>query len=158
MSHFITKQEVVNIAFSESNINKGFIDDNTIMLAEESHIRPVLGDDFYTRLNQTSPTEVFTAYETEVKNRIKLALAFYVKYEILPKLSLRVDNSGINILNTHNANMGGVQERREVQTQVKRQADLWSDHITRYLAENKENLTYYKSGEGVIRRRSSIIF
>ncbi len=150
MSNFITKIEVVKEAFTgEETINKGYISDSLISLAEESHIRPILGDDFYDRLNQTSPSIAFDAYETALKGHLKTALAWYIKYEVLPQLTIKVNNTGVNIENSHQTTMGGVQERREVQAQILRKANLFGDIAKRYIQENKDNLTYYESNAGL---------
>ena len=150
MSNFITKTEVVNIAFNrDAKFNKGLITDELLSLSEESHIRPILGDDFYDRLNVVTPSPALNAYETVLMTHIKNALAFYVKYEVLPHLSAKVTSSGIHLENTHQAVVGGVQERREIQSQVLRQADLFGNIIKRYLTDNSSNLSYYKAADTV---------
>lgn len=85
----ITPQETINIAFQGlSDINADLICESKINAAQYKFIRPVVGSDMYRCL-------MLGEYSDFVHTYIKPALAYFVRYTVLPDISLQVGNAGI---------------------------------------------------------------
>jgi len=146
-SNFITVSEVLSIAFRRDNVDKKNIPSDFIEMCEENYIRPALGDTLFDRLNTSSPSPAFTAQETAVLSKIKKPLAYYVKHEVLPELSVKISNSGMSIINSHQAEAGDAKARSEMRQATLRTAEQFMLLVKRYLEDNKDDLSNFKSGE-----------
>ncbi|MBQ5844252.1 MAG: hypothetical protein IIW52_05295 [Alistipes sp.] len=90
MNNIITPQEVVNIAFpANSNMKEESINEFVIHATEIKYLRPALGEELYSKLS----------IYPELCEELKPALAFFVKCELIPSLSLSMSNGGIAIAN-----------------------------------------------------------
>lgn len=90
MNNIITPQEIVNIAFaSNSNMKADNINEYIIHATERKYLVPALGADLFNALpNYSGLCEM-----------LKPALAFFVKCEIIPSLSLSISNGGVAVMN-----------------------------------------------------------
>lgn len=92
MSNLITAQEVIDIAFSGlTNMRAESINDTVIHVAELRHIRPAFGKKMFDKLSDN--------YADFTNEYVKPALAFFVKCEVLPSLSLNLSNGGVALAN-----------------------------------------------------------
>lgn len=90
MNNIITPQEVVDIAFpATSNMKAESINEYVIHATEIKYLRPALGAELYGKL----------ADYADLCEALKPALAFFVKCELIPSLSLSMSNGGIAISN-----------------------------------------------------------
>lgn len=90
MNNIITSQEVVNIAFpANSNMKASSINEYVIHATEIKYIRAALGEALYAKLGELP----------ELCTLLKPALAFFVKCELIPSLSLSMSNGGIAVTN-----------------------------------------------------------
>lgn len=90
MDNIITSQEVVDIAFpANSNMKAASINEYVIHATEIKYIRAALGEALYAKLGELP----------ELCALLKPALAFFVKCELIPSLSLSMSNGGIAITN-----------------------------------------------------------
>lgn len=90
MNNIITPQEVVDIAFpATSNMKAESINEYVIHATELKYLRPALGAELYGKL----------ADYADLCEALKPALAFFVKCELIPSLSLSMSNGGIAISN-----------------------------------------------------------
>lgn len=103
-ANLITASEVVLKSMTNANMDASIIDDNLILIAELTHLKPHLGGYFWGRLrqknvntasnSQTSPV-LSTEEVTLLNNYIKPCLAFYVKYEALNDIQYNTTSSGV---------------------------------------------------------------
>lgn len=90
MDNIITAQEVIDIAFTENtNMRPQSVNATVIHAAELKYIKPALGAVYDNR----------TKYAEFFDNYIKPALAFFVKVEIIPSLSINLSNGGAVVVN-----------------------------------------------------------
>lgn len=90
MNNIITPQEVVDIAFpATSNMKAESINEYVIHSTEIKYLRPALGAELYGKL----------ADYPDLCEELKPALAFFVKCELIPSLSLNMSNGGIAVAN-----------------------------------------------------------
>ena len=98
--NLITASEVVTKAMTNLNMDTSIIDDNIVLIAELTHLKPHLGDYFWGELRRKhhggSPSSALNAAEdTLLKNYINPCLSFYVKYELLNDMQYNTTSSGI---------------------------------------------------------------
>tara|TARA_B100000035_G_C21016232_1_gene561961 strand:- start:186 stop:779 length:594 start_codon:yes stop_codon:yes gene_type:complete len=94
--NLITAAEVVSKSMSNANMDTTIIDDNIVLIAELTHLKPHLGDFFWGELRKKHDTNSLSANETTLlENYIIPCLAFYVKYEVLNDMQYNTTSSGI---------------------------------------------------------------
>lgn len=151
MSNFITIEEVKTIAFN-GDVATSQIPENYIELAQEAHLRPALGDDFFDRLD-TSDT--LTTYEETLKAKLKKPLAFFVKFELLPHIGFKIDSGGIKINNAYQAEGVSDKQRDQVIKACLDTARKFFQIANRYMIKNKENLPYWIDSDAINERTAT---
>lgn len=122
-------------------------------LIEELTISPSIGDDFYKSLKaksvQTNPT--FTAYEKELLEFLKKAIAYLTITNGIPQLNVRIDNNGISILNQNTDTSTSASKRKSAEDNhlamlIKNTYEMgqrWLSKAVAYLNENAVNIPAY---------------
>lgn len=149
MSNFITISEVKSIAF-DRNIASDLIPELYITVAQEAHLRPALGDDFFNRLDRDNGD--LDSYEVTLKGLIKNALAFYVKYECLPHISMQINNGGVSFADHSHAMTGSHKDRVDARNAALDTAKKLLSVAEKYMDDNATSLTYYSAAEADIER------
>lgn len=142
--NLITQAEIVSIAFAEKNFLPGKILDTHIVTAQEGFIRPAIGGEFYDILVSTTPTG---ANAVLVDDYIKPALAWYVRYVILPELMVRATNTGVQLVGSQGATEASDKQAGVLREQAKSNADILMNLAIRYLRNNSSSFPYFDSGE-----------
>lgn len=95
--NLITADEVVAKVMTNSNMDSSIIDNDTILIAELTHVKQRLGDYFWgmLRKGQGSSYTHTAAEVTLLNNYIKPCLALYVKYEVLNDMQYNTSSSGV---------------------------------------------------------------
>mgnify|MGYP003627346459 FL=1 len=95
-NNLITANEVVLKAMTNVNMDSSIIDDNIVLIAELTHLKPHLGDYFWGELRKKHHAGSLVTVETTLLNNYILpCLAFYVKYEVLNDMQYNTTSSGI---------------------------------------------------------------
>lgn len=130
MNSLITPQEVTLIAFSPTEqITPSSIIESKIIAAEEKFIRPVLGK-LVDALKEGKYPELLNDY-------IKPALAYYVRYSIIPDLSLKLNSIGAQTAFTAHSNAATDRQRSEMRMQAKDDADALLSKALRHIVEGE---------------------
>lgn len=130
MNSLITSQEVTLIAFSPTEqIQPSSIIESKIIAAEEKFIRPVLGK-LVDALKEGKYPELLNAF-------IKPALAYYVRYSIIPDLSLKLNSIGAQTAFTAHSNAATDRQRSEMRMQAKDDADALLSKALRHIAQGE---------------------
>lgn len=138
----ITKAEIVSIAFSRS-ISTTKILDNIIEMCELKYLKPVLTEDLWTAFYADPTNATYTTLLAYCKN----ALAWWVKYTILPEVYTEISDTGVHQINPQNANNVTDQRFVEVRANCADIAQAHTDRITEYLNDNTATFTTYYPGE-----------
>lgn len=137
MSQLITAQEVIEIAFSGlTNMRAESINDTVIHVAELRHIRPAFGAKMFDELSDKYP-EFTNEY-------VKPALAFFVKCEILPSLSLNISNGGVALANPQYATPATDKQRTLLYESEFGKAQTLLSEALRHVSENIEQFPDYE--------------
>lgn len=143
MNNLITAEEVVKLAFSVTEqIKPTAIVESKIIAAEEKYLRPVLGSLLDALKNGKYP-ELLNDY-------IKPALAYYVRYGIIPDLSLKLNSMGAQTAFTNHTSAATDKQRSEMRMQAKDDADALLLKALRYIKDG--DFPEYDSQKNVRRK------
>lgn len=132
----ISSQKVIELAFSVSDqIDAQSIKETKIDAAQETFLRPVLGKLFDALIKGK--------YEEFLHEYIWPALAYYVRYAMIPDLALKLNDRGVQVPFTNHSNAATDKQRSEMRTQAKSDADALLDKATRYLCSHLEEFPEY---------------
>lgn len=93
MELLISTLEIAELAFSKNdNIRQGVINDTEIYTAQIKFIKPALGN-LYPMLHKQE-------YNEFLNKRIKPAIAWFVKYQIINRMNIKIDQDGISQMST----------------------------------------------------------
>lgn len=159
-SNFITKEEVIEIAFEKADLRTGYIKDGTIEVAELKYVRPAITEDLFNRLNQSNDN--LQADEVTLKGIIKKGLAHFIGFLAIPAISVQITNTGAqrpNSLNSNQASDKQIGELRETHLSMGR---AYLDEAVKYIEDNIDSFSdYYSNGSSTsskVKVRHGIIF
>lgn len=130
MNNLITPQEVVDIAFpANSNMKAENINEHIIHIAEVKYIRPAIGETLYKGLCN---------YE-ELVTKVKPALAYFVKCELIPSLSLSLSNGGLAVSNPQYMTAATDKQRTLLYESEMSKANTLLAEVLQYINDNRAN-------------------
>ena len=92
----VSAAEVIEKTFTNKNTDPTLISENTIVLAELAHIRPLLGDKFYGELKlQHNGGTLSTNNATLMQYFLEDTLCWYVRFEVANDIMNNTTSSGI---------------------------------------------------------------
>jgi len=148
----ITANEVISIAFMDSNLATSKIKDEFIKVAQETYIRELLGDDFYEEVLENYNTSPYDDLVTQIKP----ALAYYVKYLALPDIITKITNKGAALSTSNTTEQVDSVGRGQVRRTALEMGDKYAEIVTRWIQhdDNKNDFpNYYKNNN--VRNRVS---
>ncbi len=137
----ITIDEVVSNAFRNQLNDLSTLPLTFLEIAQENHIRPVLGDDFYDIIVAEHDADVFTGLnKTLVEDFIVPSLAFFVKYEILHDITMDLNSVGLLKNDTEFGESQGDDTRQEFSAKTLQHAYTLLRKMVRFIEkEQKDN-------------------
>ena len=88
--------EVIDKTFTNKNTDPVLVSDNTIVLAELAHIRPLLGDKFYAELKLEHDTGTLTVANADFMNYyLEDCLSWFVRFEVINDVNSNISSSGV---------------------------------------------------------------
>jgi len=92
----VTAGEVINKTFTNKNTDPVLVSENTIVLSELAHIRPLLGDKFYAELKLEHDTSTLTAANKEFMDYyLDDCLSWFVRFEVVNDIMSNISSSGV---------------------------------------------------------------
>lgn len=135
MVNIITAQEVIDIAFAENtNMKAASINKEVIHTAELKYIKPVLGAVYD---NRDMHAEFFDNY-------VKSALAFFVKVEVIPSLSINLSNGGAVVINPQYSTPATDKQRMLLIDSELGKAQTLLDEAVCYILDHAEDFPEFK--------------
>lgn len=124
----ITASEVTAIAFiGDNNVKPTYIKDSHIDVAEKKYIIPVIGQELYNNI---------LLYPV-LLDLIKKALAFYVRYIVLPDLAIQVTNTGMFNNSTDYSQSVSNEQRRALMQRALDNGDTYMEYVRLNIEENQ---------------------
>lgn len=134
----ITKEEVVDIAFPRANIDENLIKEKRIKAGELKHLIAVIGEDWFDELITGNQDESLSADNLAAMPFIKDLLAFYVALEVIPFMFVDMSDAGIQRQNTEFTTAATRQEKADLMTQLRADADTYKDELIRFLTNEQD--------------------
>ena len=92
----VSAGEVIDKTFTNKNTDPVLVSENTIVLAELAHIRPLLGDKFYAELKEQHDTGTLTVNNTEFMTYyLEDCLSWFVRFEVVNDIMSNISSSGV---------------------------------------------------------------
>lgn len=123
--------QVVELAFSAGNpVSPTSIRETKIVVAQERYLRPELGRLYDAVLDGKYP-DLLDDY-------LRPALAHYVRYAIIPDLSIRLSDKGVQTHFSEHASVATDVQRDELRRQDKEDADILLALAVRHIAAHPD--------------------
>ena len=88
--------EVIDKTFTNKNTDPVLVSNNTIILAELAHIRPILGDKFYGELKLEHNNGTLSAANSDfMVYYLEDCLAWFVRFEVINDIMSNITSSGV---------------------------------------------------------------
>lgn len=92
----VTAGDVISKTFTNQNTDPTLVSDNTIILAELAHIRPLLGDEFYGELkSQNDGGTLSSNNQSLMTYYLEDCLSWFVRFEVINDIMSNITSSGI---------------------------------------------------------------
>lgn len=143
----ITASEVISMAFtSVEQVKPEIINSTKIIAAEQQYLRPVFGK-LYDAM-------VDGQYDDFVAEYIRPALAYYVRYGVIPDLSISLGNTGAMTFGTQHSSSASDKQRQMLRSQAIADADALICRAIRHIEANKEMFPEYEVKENIKKKTS----
>jgi len=150
----ITADEIIGQAFSR-DVSTEKIKSNIIEAVQLRHILPIVGEDFYDAI-VAAPSSY-----TAIVDLIKPALAYFVKYYVLPEIYVEVSTTGVNVLTGQNRSRASEGELNDLRNTTLDMAFASIRRLSKYLDDNSDSYSLYykaKNADETIKIAGGIIF
>ena len=92
----VTAGEVIDKTFTNKNTDPVLVSENTIVLAELAHIRPLLGEKFYAELKLEHDTGTLSvANQDFMTYYLEDCLCWFVRFEVINDVNSNISSSGV---------------------------------------------------------------
>ena len=92
----VSAGEVIDKTFTNKNTDPVLVSENTIVLSELAHIRPLLGEKFYAELKLQHDTGTLTAdNQTFMTYYLEDTLSWFVRFEVVNDIMSNISSSGV---------------------------------------------------------------
>ena len=92
----VTAGEVISKTFTNKNTDPVLVSENTIVLAELAHLRPLLGDEFYGELKEQHNDGTLTAANADLMTYyLEDCLSWFVRFEVVNDIMSNITSSGV---------------------------------------------------------------
>jgi len=92
----VSAGEVIEKTFTNKNTDPVLVSENTIVLSELAHIRPLLGEKFYAELKLQHDTGTLTAdNQAFMTYYLEDTLSWFVRFEVVNDIMSNISSSGV---------------------------------------------------------------
>lgn len=141
MIRLITPERIVELSFTNSTtMDLSLINDAIIEAAQLRWIKPVLGNDLWDDLEGEYPS--FSTNNQTLIDKIEKSLAFFVKSELIPDMSINTTSAGLQVLSTEYSQPATDKQRGQLQDQAIQHGKSLLDEVVRWI-EKDENIGNY---------------
>jgi len=92
----VSAGEVIEKTFTNKNTDPVLVSENTIVLSELAHIRPLLGEKFYAELKLQHDTGTLTADNQDFMTYyLEDTLSWFVRFEVVNDIMSNISSSGV---------------------------------------------------------------
>ena len=162
MIRLIEPQRVIDLSFTNAVTNElSLINDGVIEAVQLRWIKPVLTDDLWDDLVSEYPN--YSTDNQTLVNKLELPLAFFVKAELVPDMSINTTAAGLQVINTEYSQPATDRQRGEIQDKAIEMGRSLLKEVVRWI-EKDENISkfplYYQSknvNNNIVRRGGIVL-
>lgn len=115
-----------------------------IEIAEEFHIKPILGDELYeVILNKIETDTLEDEYLILVNKHLNFAISYYAWYEASPHLLMRTEAKGIVIKDSEQSNGITTSMLKEYRQSILDKGIMYKNSLKKFLIKNKDVIIEY---------------
>ena len=130
-----------------------------ISIAEEFHIKPILGDELYeVILNKIELNNLDNEYLILVNKHLNFAISYYAWYEASPHLLMRTEAKGIVIKDSEQSNGITTSMLKEYRQSIIDKAIMYKNSLKKFLIKNKDVIIEYKDYNNYTNKSSQGFF
>jgi len=141
----ITAKQVIDLCFTNKSTDTALIKDSFIEIAQEKHIRAVLGDDMYEEIvEQKNDDSLTEANKLLLETYLQPALAFYTKLEVIMDMNINTTSQGLMINETEFSRAANSGERADLKSTAQSHADTLRNKMLKFLEDNIDDYDSYE--------------
>ena len=130
----------------------GVVDDAYIapamIMAQDKYVQVYLGTKLYEKLKSDISGSTLTGdYETLMDDHVRKVTAWWTCVELIPNLSVQVDNAGLVQRSPANANPASQSQVSHEQNRCRSTAQFYTQQMYRYLCNNTSLFPEYSSSD-----------
>lgn len=130
-----------------------------VSIAEEFHIKPILGDELYeVILNKIELNELDNEYLILVNKHLNYAISYYAWYEASPHLLMRTEAKGIVIKDSEQSNGITTSMLKEYRQSILDKAIMYKNSLKKFLIKNKDVIIEYTDNSKYTNKSSQGFF
>lgn len=139
----ITKEQLTNITSIQQNVNSEQLLPY-ISIAEDLHLRPMLGEALYGDLRAAYDKQELDPRYTTLYAYVVPVLAYFAFYEYLPFSLYKFTNRGLEKRSGVESDSAELKEVNSLRAVIKGYADHYQNKMEAYLNDNLESFPMYK--------------
>ena len=162
MAQFVTAQQVITNAFTNTKTDTNLIKTTTIEQTQLKHLKPVLTEDLYDLIvTENNASSLSAANQTIFDTYIVPAMYLFVKYDVLVDTHYKSNSKGINRSFGDFSEQGSNNEISYVMQSAFSTGVKILERMTEYIEDNDSLYPTYESGKNVLNdvsHRGGIIY
>lgn len=163
----VTISEVLTAFTNTESFDESLIKDAIIEATQLRWILPVLGDDLWDEISDewdtTGDSSGFSVTNLALFNRLISPMKFFVKYEVIPDISVNQSSAGLQVLNTEFSSAATDAQRGSIRENSLTHAQTHLKEFIRWI-EHEDNLGDYplyinqKPSKTSVKTKGGIVF
>lgn len=147
---FISPSTIKEEAYVDENVDDKYIRD-TILLCQELYTKEMLGTALYDEVKGQIEAVALTTLNTTLRNDyIRPALKWWVLYEGMDMLNIKITNKAVMKKRSENSDPVSLEEILNLKNKFRNYAERFDEKIRLYLIENSASYPLYLNpGNGV---------
>lgn len=150
VARFISPAQIKAEAYVDENVDEKYLTD-TILFCQELYTKEILGTALYDQIKGQIEGSTLSANNTTLLNSyIKPALKWWVLYEAMEMLNVKITNKAIMKKRSENSDPVSLEEILHLKNKFRNLAERFDEKMRLYLIENSTTFTLYLNpGTGV---------
>lgn len=143
VARFISPSKIKQEAYVDENVDEKYLSD-TILYAQELYTKEILGTALYDQVKGQIENSTLSANNTTLLNSyIQPALKWWVIYEVMDMLFVKLTNKGVVIKKSDNSEAVSPDYIVRLKEKFRNLAERWDEKTRLYLVENSSTFTLY---------------
>lgn len=150
IARFISPTKIKQQAYVDENVDEKYLSD-TILYAQELYTKEILGTALYDQIyTQIAAGSLSSDNSTLLTSYIQPALKWWVIYEAMDMLHVKLTNKGVVIKNSDNSESVSSNYIVTLKEKFRNLAERWDDKTRKFLLQNPTTYPLYLNpGSGV---------